>query len=75
MTEGARRILYVEEGIKNGGAAESTLTRLLGLGFDLNKTDYRIAAIDDNFASPKELCDIYDYVGLSPKKLVEKMLK
>ena len=74
LTRGARRILYVEEGIKNGGAAEITLTSLLELGLDIIKTDYRICAIDDNFASPKELCDIYDYVGLSPEKLANRML-
>ena len=48
---------------------------LIALGFDPTKTEYKIAAIDDNFASPKELCDIYDYVGLSAEKLAQKMLK
>jgi transketolase C-terminal domain/subunit len=75
LTKGAKRILYVEEGIKNGGAAEITLGELLDLGFDLNKTEYRISAIDDNFASPSKLCDIYDFAGLSPSKLAEKMIK
>ncbi len=72
---GAKRVLYVEEGIKNGGAAEITLAELASIGFDFGKTEYRIAAIDDNFATPESLCDLYDYVGLSAKKLEEKMCK
>ncbi|MBQ8302231.1 MAG: 1-deoxy-D-xylulose-5-phosphate synthase [Clostridia bacterium] len=72
---GAKRVLYVEEGIKNGGAAEITLAELSARGFDFNKTEYRIAAIDDSFATPESLCDLYDYVGLSAKKLEEKMCK
>ena len=74
LIKDARRVVYVEEGIKNGGAAEITLMKLISLGLDINKTDYRISAIDDSFASPKQLCDIYDYVGLSSEKLVQKML-
>jgi 1-deoxy-D-xylulose-5-phosphate synthase len=74
LTDGAKRILYVEEGIKNGGAAETTRGALLDLGFDINKTEYRIAAIDDNFASPSELCDIYDFAGLSGEKLADRMI-
>ncbi len=65
----AERVVFVEEGIKNGGAA-----MIFG---DLVKDavkDYRIAAIDDNFASPNEKCDLYDFVGLSPQKIKEKML-
>jgi hypothetical protein len=34
-----------------------------------------IAAIDDNFASPTEKCDIYDYVGLSSDAIYKKMLE
>ena len=70
----AKRVVYVEEGIKNGGAAEISFTELVSRGLDLSKVDYRIAAIDDNFASPKEVCDIYDFVGLSAEKLADKMI-
>lgn len=73
MVSSAKRIVYAEEGIKNGGAAVITREELINRGFDLSKVDYRIAAIDDNFASPSEKCDLYDFVGLSPEKLVEKM--
>ena len=67
-------IVYVEEGIKTGGAAMITRDMLfdnyptLGAHFD-------IAAIDDSFASPNSACDLYDYVGLSTEKLTEYFLK
>lgn len=73
LISSAKRVVYVEEGIKNGGAAEITRSELISLGFDLGNTDYRIAAIEDNFASPDSPCDLYDYVGLSPEKIAEKM--
>ena len=69
-----KRILYVEEGIENGGAAVLTMNALIKHEFDFNQTNYRIAAIDDSFVSPDNLCDIYDFAGLSSQKLVEKML-
>jgi 1-deoxy-D-xylulose-5-phosphate synthase len=69
-----KRILYVEEGIENGGAAVLTMNSLRKRGFDFSETEYRIAAIEDDFISPSTPCDIYEYAGLSPKKLVEKML-
>ena len=68
----AKQIIYVEEGIKNGGAAMITETILCEKGLDLSKTKYNIIAIDDNFASPDEPCCLYDFVGLSSKKIYEK---
>lgn len=68
----SKRILFVEEGIKNGGAGEILREELIKLGIS-KETDYRIAAIDDNFASPTSQCDLYSYVGLSSDKLVLKM--
>jgi transketolase C-terminal domain/subunit len=73
LTSSAKRIVYAEEGIKNGGAAEITREALINLGLDTSRVDYRIAAIDDNFASPDYLCDLYDYTGLSAEKLARKM--
>jgi len=67
----AKRVIYVEEGIKNGGAAMITENLLLKRGFDFKKTSYEIMAIDDNFASPEQLCNIYDYAGISAKKILE----
>ncbi len=68
----AKRVVFVEEGIKNGGAAEICGEALYSLGA-LTNTEYRIAAIDDNFASPESISDLYDYVGLSPERIAEKM--
>ena len=70
----AKRILYVEEGIENGGAAVLTMNEIRKRGFDFSSTEYRIAAIDDDFVSPTFPCDLYDFAGLSPTKLVEKMI-
>ena len=70
----SKRILYVEEGIENGGAATITLNSIRKVGFDFASTEYRIAAIDDDFLSPSHPCDLYDIAGLSPTKLVEKMI-
>ena len=70
----SKRILYVEEGIENGGAAVLTMNVIRRCGFDFSSTEYRIAAIDDDFLSPSQPCDIYDLAGLSPTKLVEKMI-
>ncbi len=69
----AKRVVYAEEGIKNGGAAEITREELICRGFDFRKTEYKIAAIDDSFASPDVPCDLYDFVGLSAEKLASKM--
>ena len=35
---------------------------------------YKIAAIDDNFASPEEKCELYEYLKLSSNHLIEKIL-
>lgn len=64
----ARRVVFVEEGIKNGGAA-----MIFGELVSSFVEDYRIVAIDDSFASPKEKCDLYEFVGLSAEKIAEKM--
>ena len=72
--KGARRIVFCEEGIKSGGAAMLLREELIKLGFDMSSCEYIIAAIDDNFASPDTPCELYDYVGLSPEKLADKMI-
>ena len=71
--KGARKILFVEEGIKNGGLGMIFRDALEASGFTFENCAYGIAAIEDNFASPNTPCDLYDYVGLSPKKITEKM--
>ncbi len=69
---GAEKIVFVEEGIKSGGAAEALREELIGLGY--NTENYGIVAIDDNFASPDECVDLYDYLGMSPKALSEHFI-
>lgn len=71
--KGARKILFVEEGIRNGGAGMIFRDELLSQGFSFENCVYDIAAIEDDFASPATPCDLYDYVGLSPEKIIEKM--
>lgn len=61
-------LVYVEEGIKNGGAGMITQDMLLSLGA-LADVRFDIAAIDDSFANPEHPCDLYDYVGLSKEKI------
>lgn len=68
-----RRIVFAEEGILSGGAAQALLSALSDKEFDFSQTDYKISAIDDNFASPTEICDLYDFVGLSPEKLARRI--
>ena len=58
-------IVYVEEGIKNGGAGMITRDMLTNVAGSIR---FDIAAIED-FANPREKCDLYDNCGLSPDKL------
>ncbi len=69
MLKDDTHIVYVEEAIKNGSAAMLLRESLLDNDLLKNGSKFDIAAIDDNFASPSEVCDLYDYVGLSAEKL------
>lgn len=69
----AKSVLFAEEGIKNGGAGMLLSEALAKNGFDVF-SKYQVAAIDDNFALPSEVCDIYDYLGLSAEALAKKIL-
>lgn len=73
FVRGAKRIVFVEEGIKNGGYSMITANILRENALISSETSIDIIAIDDNFAVPSEKCDIYDYLGLSPEKIAEKM--
>lgn len=75
LVSSADRILFCEEGIKYGGAGEIMRDELLMRGLDIGRSEYIIAAIEDDFASPKTPVDLYDHVGLSSKCLAEKMKK
>lgn len=69
-----RHILFAEEGIKNGGFASTIVAQLAEKGLP-DGCILDVAAIDDNFASPSTPCDIYDYVGLSARKLAERFMR
>ncbi len=71
--KGAKKVVFVEEGIKNGGYAMITENILRENELISPEISIRIIAIDDNFVVPQEKCDIYDYIGLSPEKIAEKM--
>lgn len=70
----AKKILFVEEGIRSGGAGMLLFDAFHKNGIKLC-CDYRHIAIDDNFASPTDSCDLYEYVGLSPERLAEKIIE
>ncbi len=65
----AKRVLFVEEGIKNGGAAVLLRDAFAERGFDFTKTEFKILAIDDNFANPKEPCDLYGHLGFTKENI------
>lgn len=74
LLKNGSRILYAEEGIRNGGAAMITRDKLCSLGLTTAQ-NFKIAAIEDSFLIPEGLCDIYDFAGLSAVSLAEYFLK
>ncbi len=70
---GAKKVLFVEEGIKNGGYSMITESKLKESGLIGKEVITKIVAIDDNFVIPTEKCDIYDYMGLSAEKIADAM--
>ena len=67
-----KNVFYVEEGIRNGGAGMISRDKLLDMGLLCDKT-FDVLAIDDNFANPEYPTDLYDFVGLSPAKIANKV--
>ena len=70
----AKKILFVEEGIRNGGAGMLLFDSFKRCGIELN-AEYIHIAIDDNFASPTEPCGLYSYLGMSEEKIAEKIIE
>ena len=68
-----RHILVAEEGIRNGGLGMTLLAELAERGA-LTDSRIEVAAIDDSFVLPDKVIDVYDYVGLSPKRLALRFL-
>ncbi len=63
--------IFVEEGIKNGGAG--MLIREEIIKDKGSAENYFIRAIDDNFVCSEAECDPYEYLGLDSKSLYEEM--
>lgn len=66
------RVVFVEEGIKNGGAGMILRAELWEKFGFMPPEGFDISAIDDNFAAPSKPCDLYDFLGLSPERLADK---
>ena len=75
LVKDSRHVMYVEEGIKNGGAAMITGDILMRLGFVGEGHSFVPYAIDDTFVVPDEKCDIYEYAGFSAERLADKMIE
>lgn len=65
------RLVFVEEGIENGGAATLTLLALLReMGEKNMPLDFKLLAIRDHFAAPTEPCDLYHYCGIGREDIL-----
>ena len=71
--DGVRQILFVEEGVRQGGAGLLLGDALATMGA-LSSCRYAVSAIDDPFAVPDTLCDLDDLHGLSPTAIAKALL-
>ena len=69
----AKKVLFVEEGIKNGGAGMVIRNALSEMGVFVD--NFEILAIDESFATFDTPCDIYEMLGMSPEGLAERITK
>ena len=59
------KIIFLEEGIRNGGAGMIIGEELSRIASDRYADgEYEILAIDNSFANPSEPCDLYEYCGI-----------
>lgn len=70
----AKKMVFVEEGIKNGGAGMLLGAALSEMGIDLFGR-YEILGIDDNFAAPDSPCDLYEFLEMSAPLIAQKILE
>ncbi len=73
LIRGASSVLFVEEGIKNGGFSMICTALLREKYNEFNEINISIRAIDSSFAIPDQRCDLYDHLGFSAKGLAEEM--
>lgn len=71
--KGAKNVLFVEEGIKNGGVGQIVQNMICEKGLQ-DSLRYKVMAIDDSFAIPDKICNVYDFAGISAQRLAEKMM-
>ncbi len=67
-------LIFLEEGIENGGAAMLTVMALqkeMGTAFP---AAYHILAIRDHFATPKAACDLYEYCGIGAEAITNLLV-
>ncbi len=72
------QLVFLEEGIYYGGAGmllREELVRLDGFDFSERISDYKIFAIDDNFAIPKENVSYYKWCKISAEDIAEYISK
>ena len=65
--DSASRILFLEEGIRDGGAGMLIGDRLAALGV---KAPYTVLAIDGHFASPDHITDLRTYCRITAEDAV-----
>ena len=70
----AKKVIFVEEGIKNGGAGMLLSSALTNMGIDLF-AKYEILAIDDNFAMPTSPVGLYEFLGMKASDIAQKILE
>lgn len=66
--KGARRVLFLEEGIRDGGAGMLLYDRLRAAN---PKLDYTILAVDDHFADPDAAVSLREHCGISAADVVK----
>ncbi len=68
LIAGAPRILFLEEGIRNGGAGMLLTDALRARGM---QAECRLLAIDGHFADPKERCELRPYCKISAEDVAK----
>ena len=71
IVAGAPRVLFLEEGIRAGGAGMLCLDALRARGV---QAECHLLAIDGHFADPKELCELRPYCKISAEDVAKIFL-
>ena len=71
LPESVNKAVFLEEGIKNGGAA-MILSSIIAERTD-HSVKTKILAVDDDFVSPPEITDsLYRYAGISADDIIKE---